>query len=139
MAPPRVVPLIVSSQINGTNRPGGPREAPCVCSKYCTRRATATCLDLKRSAPMLVPNHTHVLIWYGDIHGPEPDKSMQYSRGPQYCTCLQAKTIAHVIWARGVWGGGTEGWRRRSGAPSRIMHYTLLHNASSPQRSCILL
>ena len=77
-----------------------------MCSKYCTRRAAATCLDLKRSAPMLVPNHTHVLIWYGDIHGPEPDKSMQYRRGPQYCTCLQAKTIAHVIWARGVWGGG---------------------------------
>jgi hypothetical protein len=45
-------------------------------------------------------------IWYGDIHGPEPDKSMQYRRGPQYFTCLQAKTIAHVIWARGVWGGG---------------------------------
>ena len=77
-------------------------------------------------------------IWYGDIHGPEPDKSMQYRRGPQYFTCLQAKTIAHVIWARGVWGG-TEGWRGRSGAPSRIMHYSLLHNASAPQRSCILL
>ena len=65
--------------------------------------------------------------------------------------CLQAKKIAHVIWARGVgggWGGGTEGWRGvvrgprtpgnlGGGSPSRIMHLNLLHNASSPQGSCI--